>query len=211
MTQNSSPASRPSNRSRNRQVAGITAIQPTLNPIEMAFAKLRTLVRKAAARTYDQLWQAVGHVCDLFTDEACYNSFKAAAYQTDQPRHALNSASGAEGAPDQCDARTQKPPSQRPSMLLHAGVALDLWRNEGRLQGFMGAVAKRCLGAVFAAAKIGGFAGIGGEFQRKKAAALVAAIAEGLGFGVPAGAPEIGFSLDQIDGIGGLLGDMGRV
>lgn len=42
---------------------------PDLNPIEMAFAKLKTLLRKADARTYDQLWQAVGRVCGLFTDE----------------------------------------------------------------------------------------------------------------------------------------------
>ena len=49
----------------------------------MAFAKLKTLLRKAAARTYDQLWQAVGHVCELFTDEECYNFFRAAGYRTD--------------------------------------------------------------------------------------------------------------------------------
>lgn len=54
---------------------------PDLNPIEMAFSKLKTLIRKAAARTYDQLWQAVGHVCDLFSDEECYNFFKAAGYE----------------------------------------------------------------------------------------------------------------------------------
>ena len=53
---------------------------PDLNPIEMAFAKLKTLIRKAAARTYDQLWKAVGHVCDIFKDEECY---KAAGYETD--------------------------------------------------------------------------------------------------------------------------------
>jgi len=53
-----------------------------LNPIEMAFSKLKTLIRKAAARTYDDLWKAVGHVCDLFSDEECYNFFKAAGYQT---------------------------------------------------------------------------------------------------------------------------------
>ena len=52
-----------------------------LNPIEMAFAKLKALIRKAAARTYDDLWQAVGHVCDLFTDEECFNFFKAAGYE----------------------------------------------------------------------------------------------------------------------------------
>ena len=51
------------------------------NPIEMAFSKLKTLIRKAAARTYDQLWQAVGHVCDLFSEEECYNCFKATGYE----------------------------------------------------------------------------------------------------------------------------------
>jgi transposase len=54
---------------------------PDLNPIEMAFAKLKALIRKAAARTYDQLWEAVGQVCDLFSDEECYNYFKAAGYE----------------------------------------------------------------------------------------------------------------------------------
>ena len=56
---------------------------PDLNPIEMAFAKIKTLIRKAAARTYDQLWQAGGPVCNLFQDEECYNFFKAAGYETD--------------------------------------------------------------------------------------------------------------------------------
>ena len=56
---------------------------PDLNPIEMAFSKLKALLRKAAARTYDQLWYAVAHVCDLFTDHECYNYFKAAGYKSD--------------------------------------------------------------------------------------------------------------------------------
>ena len=56
---------------------------PDLNPIEMAFSKLKALIRKAAARIYDELWQAVGHVCGLFTDEECYNFLKAAEYKTD--------------------------------------------------------------------------------------------------------------------------------
>lgn len=54
---------------------------PDLNPIEMAFSKLKALIRKAAARTYDQLWAAVGHVCDLFSDEEGFNDFKAAGYE----------------------------------------------------------------------------------------------------------------------------------
>ena len=53
---------------------------PDLNPIEMAFSKLKTLIRKAAARSYDELWKAVGAVCDLFSDEECQNYFNAAGY-----------------------------------------------------------------------------------------------------------------------------------
>jgi hypothetical protein len=49
----------------------------------MAFAKLKALIRRAAARTYDALWQAVGHVCELLSEEECYNFFKAAGYETD--------------------------------------------------------------------------------------------------------------------------------
>ena len=55
---------------------------PDLNPIEMAFSKLKALIRKVAARTYEELWQAVGHVCSLFTPKECYNFFKAAGYET---------------------------------------------------------------------------------------------------------------------------------
>ena len=49
----------------------------------MAFSKLKALIRKAAARTYDELWAAVGRVCDLFTEEECFNYFQAARYRTD--------------------------------------------------------------------------------------------------------------------------------
>ena len=56
---------------------------PDLNPIEMAFAKIKTLIRKAAARSYQELWRAVGNVCDLFTKQECANFFKAAGYGTD--------------------------------------------------------------------------------------------------------------------------------
>ncbi len=51
---------------------------PDLNPIEKAFSKLKTLLGKAKARTYDDLCKAVGHVCDQFTPQGCWNDFKAA-------------------------------------------------------------------------------------------------------------------------------------
>jgi len=53
---------------------------PDLNPIEMAFSKLKTLIRKAAARTYQALWRQVGAVCDLFQPDECRNYFFAAGY-----------------------------------------------------------------------------------------------------------------------------------
>jgi transposase len=56
---------------------------PDLNPIEMAFAKLKAHLRKAAARTIDALWRAVGDICSLFTPEECWNFFKAHAYVAD--------------------------------------------------------------------------------------------------------------------------------
>jgi len=49
----------------------------------MAFAKLKALIRRAAARPYDDLWHAVGRVRDLFTDEEGYKFFKAAGYEAD--------------------------------------------------------------------------------------------------------------------------------
>jgi len=53
---------------------------PDLNPIEMAFFKLKAHLRRIGARTLDALWRAVGEICDLFTPEECWNYFKAAGY-----------------------------------------------------------------------------------------------------------------------------------
>lgn len=56
---------------------------PDLNPIEMAFAKLKAHLRAAAARTFDALWKAIGDICDLFTPTECWNYLKAAGYAYD--------------------------------------------------------------------------------------------------------------------------------
>jgi len=53
---------------------------PDLNPIEMAFAKLKTLLRKANARTYDDLMRAIGGICGLFNPTECWNYLKQAGY-----------------------------------------------------------------------------------------------------------------------------------
>ena len=42
---------------------------PDFNPIEKAFSKLKALLRKAAERTVDGLWNAIGRLVDLFTPD----------------------------------------------------------------------------------------------------------------------------------------------
>jgi transposase len=44
---------------------------PDLNPIEQAFAKLKALLRKAAARTREALWTTIGRLLDTFTPAEC--------------------------------------------------------------------------------------------------------------------------------------------
>ena len=56
---------------------------PDLNPIENAFSKLKALLRKAAARTVEQLWKAIAHAIDAFTPNECANYFAAAGYDAD--------------------------------------------------------------------------------------------------------------------------------
>jgi transposase len=56
---------------------------PELNPIEMAFSKLKAHLRKAAERTIDALWRAVRDICSLLTSEECRNFFSALAYVAD--------------------------------------------------------------------------------------------------------------------------------
>ena len=53
---------------------------PDFNPIENAFAKLKALLRKAAARTLDDLWRVIGRSLDTFTPQECANYFEAAGY-----------------------------------------------------------------------------------------------------------------------------------
>ena len=56
---------------------------PDFNPIENAFAKLKALLRKEAARTIDALWSAIGRLIDLVTPTECANVFAAAGYDPD--------------------------------------------------------------------------------------------------------------------------------
>lgn len=53
---------------------------PDLNPIERAFAKLKALLRKLAARTVATLWDALGDLLDRFTPQECANYLTNAGY-----------------------------------------------------------------------------------------------------------------------------------
>ena len=53
---------------------------PDFNPIENAFAKLKALLRAAAERTVDGLWDTIGSLIDRFTPEECAHYFAAAGY-----------------------------------------------------------------------------------------------------------------------------------
>ena len=56
---------------------------PDLNPIEMAYSKLKAHLRRLKARTFDELFQSVAQTCDLFPPNECRNLFKAAGYVAD--------------------------------------------------------------------------------------------------------------------------------
>jgi transposase len=56
---------------------------PDLNPIEQAFAKLKALLRSAAARTVPDLWAAIRQAFTRFTPQECRNYLAAAGYEDD--------------------------------------------------------------------------------------------------------------------------------
>lgn len=53
---------------------------PDLNPIEQVFAKLKHLLRKAAARTVETVCAAIGQLLGAFTSKECANYFKNSGY-----------------------------------------------------------------------------------------------------------------------------------
>jgi transposase len=73
-----SAAAEQANRSRGAWLLFLPPYSPDLNRIEMAFAKLKALLRANAIRT--ALWRAIGEICNLFTPEDCQNYFAATGY-----------------------------------------------------------------------------------------------------------------------------------
>ena len=61
----------------------LPSYSPDFNPIEMAFSKLKALLRKAAARTITELWEVIADGIEQFTHQECTNFFAAAGYDLD--------------------------------------------------------------------------------------------------------------------------------
>src|SRR6195952_497355 len=58
----------------------IPPYSPDLNPIELAFSKLKALLRAKAIRTAEALWKALGDLCDSFSPGECANYFRHGGY-----------------------------------------------------------------------------------------------------------------------------------
>ena len=54
---------------------------PDFNPIEQVFAKLKAILRKAAARTISHLWRVIGDAIEQFTPAECANFFRNSGYE----------------------------------------------------------------------------------------------------------------------------------
>ncbi|KQN10212.1 transposase [Sphingobium sp. Leaf26] len=67
------------------EAAGATLLflppySPDFNPIEKAFSKLKTMLRKAEERTVSGLWGLISKLVDIFQPTECANSFRACGY-----------------------------------------------------------------------------------------------------------------------------------
>jgi transposase len=69
--------------SRGATLLYLPAYSPDLNPIEMAFAKLKALMRQAAARTFDDLVKAIAHALNCFSASECLHFLHHAQYASD--------------------------------------------------------------------------------------------------------------------------------
>jgi transposase len=53
---------------------------PDLNPIEMAFSKIKSILRKKAHRTVEALWRELGGIAKCFSPGECRNYLRHAGY-----------------------------------------------------------------------------------------------------------------------------------
>ena len=74
------PAIRQAIRSVGAKLILLPKHSPDFNPIEQVFAKLKHLLRKAAARTQEQVCTTVGTLLQAYTADKCANYLKNSGY-----------------------------------------------------------------------------------------------------------------------------------
>jgi transposase len=67
-------------RARGAKLFFLPPYSPDLNPIEQAFSKLKTLLRKAAERSVEDTWRRIGELLDHFTPQECANYIANSGY-----------------------------------------------------------------------------------------------------------------------------------
>ena len=55
---------------------------PDLTPTEMAFSKLKAHLQRIGVRTFDQIFDALNEICQLFTLNECWSLFCEARYES---------------------------------------------------------------------------------------------------------------------------------
>ena len=82
----------------------IPAYSPDLNPIEMAFAKLKALLRAKAIRTVEALWNALGSLAGCFTPAECANFFRHDGYFRSPCKSSICTRTAAQAVAEQVSA-----------------------------------------------------------------------------------------------------------
>ena len=75
-----SPAVRHAIRAVDARLIFLPPYSPDLNPIEQAFSKLKTLLRKVDARSVEQTWKSIGSLLDVFSKQECANYLVNSGY-----------------------------------------------------------------------------------------------------------------------------------
>lgn len=73
----------PSTSTAGARLLDLPSYSPDFNPIEQVIAKLKALLRSAAARTIPDLWAAIRHAFTRFNPQECRNYLAAASYEND--------------------------------------------------------------------------------------------------------------------------------
>ena len=80
LSSHKAPRARQAVRAAGAHLLFLPPYSPDLNPIEMVFAKLKTLFRKADTRTIEEAWRKIGDLLDLFPSDECARYLRHAGY-----------------------------------------------------------------------------------------------------------------------------------